>query len=324
MLPVFHMRKHRKLNHAQFVETAITVIREVQRVVAKKIRLNPIRAFTPLEVKGRNNKKLLGVDYAAESEAADMLREKIPDLVTLGEESLTDKSLDLTEEKSLVVLMDMVDGTDLLERGLSNWCSAMVFFYPAERRILGSFVGIFGHGVYFATDHLSPRFQPYSSKGTAPREVSSPAKDVDARFQWATKLEDASVAYYGQKKMNYLSLASDSRFTARISALPEGAETRIYNLAGNPMMMRVIDGHKRIDAVFDVQGQHPHDVAPGAFIASKVPGVVFTDMSGGEIDLTTSLLRPASDEHKLKYVLAGTESLAAEIRAAVSPGPDKS
>ncbi len=311
------MRRRLFPAHLDLVETAITVIRDVQRVVARKIRLNPYRAFAPLEVQGRNNKKLLGVDFAAESEAADMLRAKLPGLRALGEESLTDADLDLSREESLVVLMDMVDGTDLLERGLSNWCSAMIFFHPPERRILGAFVGLFEEGVYYATEKVAPHFRSFT-RDSAARKLTAPPSDVEARFKWADRFEDASIAYYGQKNKNFLSLLGKRCFAKSVGSTNEKAALRIYNFAGNPMMMKVIDGYKRIDAVFDVHGQHPHDVAPGAYIASRVDGVVFTDISGARIDLAASLLRPAHEDHKLKYVLAGSHSLAEEIRAAVA------
>lgn len=274
------MRRRLFPAHLDLVETAITVIRDVQRVVARKIRLNPYRAFAPLEVQGRNNKKLLGVDFAAESEVADMLRAKLPGLRALGEESLTDADLDLSREESLVVLMDMVDGTDLLERGLSNWCSAMIFFHPPERRILGAFVGLFEEGVL--RDREEHHFRSFT-RDSAARKLTAPPSDVEARFKWADRFEDASIAYYGQKNKNFLS-PRKAPLRKEAGSTNEKAALRIYNFAGNPMMMKVIDGYKRIDAVFDVHGQHPM-TSHRAYIASRVDGVVFTDISGARIDL---------------------------------------
>jgi fructose-1,6-bisphosphatase/inositol monophosphatase family enzyme len=90
-----------------------------------------------MEISG-TGKTLLTVDLVAERDAERELRDNLhlePDhLVFLGEEQLSIRQEDLTKEEKLVVLVDMVDGTDLLERGLSNWCSAMVFFDPQGKR----------------------------------------------------------------------------------------------------------------------------------------------------------------------------------------------
>jgi len=84
---------------------------------------------------------------------------------------------------------------------------------------------------------------------------------------------------------------------------------RIYNFGGNPMMVKIPD--RSVDVVFDVFGQEPHDVVPGAYIATQA-GAVLTDLDGKTIDLGEVLLKP---REKIRYVLAATDSLAAQLRS---------
>jgi fructose-1,6-bisphosphatase/inositol monophosphatase family enzyme len=83
------------------------------------------------------------------------------------------------------------------------------------------------------------------------------------------------------------------------------------------MMMKLIDPicHEAhgIDAVFDVAGQKPHDVVPGAYIALKA-GACMRKIDGTTLslaDLENALLRPA--DQRLKYVLTGTAALCDEM-----------
>jgi fructose-1,6-bisphosphatase/inositol monophosphatase family enzyme len=135
------------------VTTAIRAIRKAHIDIQKDIAADPTRAFEPARI-GRRQKPLLAVDLVAENNTARRLRDGLKPLsiTVIGEESLRDEDLDLRNETKLTVLIDMVDGTDLLERRLSNWGSAMVFYYPPERRIVAAFVGLPDEGVYFATE----------------------------------------------------------------------------------------------------------------------------------------------------------------------------
>jgi fructose-1,6-bisphosphatase/inositol monophosphatase family enzyme len=90
---------------------------------------------------------------------------------------------------------------------------------------------------------------------------------------------------------------------------------RIYNFAGNPMMVKVADGS--MSAVFELLGQSPHDVVPGAFIA-KCAGAKLTDLRGRDIDLDAALCKPAAPDAKLRYVLSCTSELGAELVGALS------
>jgi fructose-1,6-bisphosphatase/inositol monophosphatase family enzyme len=91
---------------------------------------------------------------------------------------------------------------------------------------------------------------------------------------------------------------------------------RIYNLAGNPMMMRLVDG--KIDAIIELSGQRCHDVIPGFAIALKA-GAYLIDLDTSRKlsikDLPAILSRPSN---KFKYILACNEPLADEILKALA------
>lgn len=79
------------------------------------------------------------------------------------------------------------------------------------------------------------------------------------------------------------------------------------------MMMRLVDGHKRIDCVFELRGQYAHDAVPGLYIAVKAGALLF-DPNGVRItdaDLANKLMKPASNkpEDKLCYLLCATQEL---------------
>lgn len=83
---------------------------------------------------------------------------------------------------------------------------------------------------------------------------------------------------------------------------------RFYNLAGNPMMARLAEG--TVDVVLELDGQLPHDVVPGAYIAMKA-GAVFGNIDGdktfSEQELADFLLKPA--DQSIRYILAANKDL---------------
>jgi fructose-1,6-bisphosphatase/inositol monophosphatase family enzyme len=87
---------------------------------------------------------------------------------------------------------------------------------------------------------------------------------------------------------------------------------RIYNLGGNPMLLKVADGS--MDAVFELHGQPAHDVVAGAFIAEKAGAAVLALDGSPLVDHDSywqALQFPGRKE--LMYVAAGTEELAMAI-----------
>jgi hypothetical protein len=264
----------------------------VQEQVQEDVAVDPVSAFEPLSI-GTRKKPLLAIDLVAERNAARELHRALPSypLLVLGEGSLRDR--------------------DLLERGLSNWCSAIVFYYPPQKQFLAALVGLPHDAIYFATDFFShPRKYRYQG---------SPAIVPVAGPSRVQTIEDSSLAFYGQKLSNCSSVAN-SRFFDYLEHLEDYCsgtqrelKTRIYNLAGNPIAMRLIDGTTRVDAIFDLQGQAPHDIVPGAFIAMKA-GASFCDLEGQPIDLSEVLLRPADRNRRIRYVLASTAELSLQLR----------
>src|SRR5580700_4732507 len=84
-----------------------------------------------------------------------------------GEETLGNRVIDLNGKAGTCVLVDALDGSDLYERNLGNWCSAATFFTPTNdpgKRIRAAIVGLPDGSTYFATDgsegvsvHRSPK-----------------------------------------------------------------------------------------------------------------------------------------------------------------------
>lgn len=290
----------------QITKAALSTLGIVHRVIRDSELYDSFNAFETVKI-GKREKVALVVDVIAERLAAIELGRRLKqfDPLILGEESLQDENLDLANESRLVALLDMVDGTDLFERGLGNWCSAAAFFLPDEREIVGAFVGTPEGVVYYWTiDTPVPLKFDLRTKSVEP--VRGPSE--------VRNLAESSIAFYGQKVVNFCSCASTLAHERNRQLQTKGLSVRIYDLAGIPMMMNVIDGagHRRIDAVFEIVGQNPHDVVPGAIIAQRA-GATVLDLDGNPLDLVAALLRPADPNYRLKYVLAATPELAAEL-----------
>ncbi|MCL4806839.1 MAG: hypothetical protein KJ062_03440 [Thermoanaerobaculia bacterium] len=290
------------------------------------MKSDPDTALEEVSV-GKRRKRALRIDTGAEDsfawKLARYLRGSCSRIEVLGEERLRSPDLNLAGRTGIVALVDAIDGTDLLERGLSNWCCASIFFRPAAApgsRILAAFAGLPDGSVYFATaDTDGARV----ARGPSSQEegVRGPSR--------VRRLAMASVYFYGQKLGN-LRAVSDDGFLDRMARACEQVRKprlRIYNLAGTPMMVRMTDHRIRdaggIDAVFDLSGQQPHDVVPGAFIAKKA-GATLVGLDGAAISferLEELLLEPAKE--RLRYVLAATPALASELLACVSAPSEK-
>ena len=78
------------------------------------------------------------------------------------------------------------------------------------------------------------------------------------------------------------------------------------------MICKVADGS--VDAVFELVGQKPHDVVPGAFIA-RCAGAVVKDLNNNPLPLEEALLTPNTG--RLKYIISATEDLYQELRTEV-------
>lgn len=295
------------ITSSEIIKTGLNVVRSVQRNIESLLRCDPEGAFEPIRL-GEREKTIMEIDRHAEIDCKIMLFKKLGYKVeTYGEEYLHDKKPDLSGKKGLVALVDMVDGTDLLKRDLSNWCSALIFFQPTQAKILGAFVGIQSDGIYYSTGDGAYKQPP----GRVPPVQLRGPSDV-------SRLKDASLCFYGQKIKNLLPVINNKNFISTLNEIrkneittKEKANLRIYNLAGNPMMVKLADGI--IDCIFEIKGQHPHDVAPGAYIAQQA-GAVLKSLDDKDIDLLPALLRPADPSLYLRYILASTEQLYQELR----------
>lgn len=241
------------------------------------------------------------------------------DILFFGEESLKEASLDLSGIDQVVALVDMIDGTDLLARGLGNWCSAMVFFAPARNEILRSFVGM-SYGDYLKVYtaclddqdqlqahvvHVPVKRNQRNDKVLDERRTRERLLGTRGPSSGGHPLNGASVCFYGQKKKRLLSVVERSTYPREVPDF-ENDRHRIYTPAGNPMMAKVAEG--RMSAIFELEGQLPHDVVPGAFIC-RTAGCVVTDLRGERLGLVESLMRPADPGRKLKYLIGSNQEV---------------
>jgi fructose-1,6-bisphosphatase/inositol monophosphatase family enzyme len=304
---------------------ALPAIRTVIKEINSKVENSPDR-FLDKEFSTRRKKMALLVDLLAESRFGELLaanlRDEAFDIQVFGEETI-DQESNFTDLPGVFALADMVDGTDLLERGLSNWCSAVVFFVPMNAkgsRIVAACVGLPSGDVYYSRegmDDVMVYLNPESHPDLRREDKYRPVKGAIS----VTETACASICFYGQKSGNLEAVAQTQLFPAL--AATEAAKTdaaedkakicRLYNLGGIPMMINLIDPRSRvganIDAVFDIHGQHAHDVCAGAYLALKA-GAIMKDLSGKlitNLELENALLEPSST--KFKYVLAGAEQL---------------
>ena len=308
------MRQTRKSpTEEELLQAGIAIVRRTIVRVLNKVAENPEDAFDKLWYP-KLSKFVLKVDLFAEREGRDYLRDRFGNRIEIrGEES----SLEQVPKDRIAALMDMLDGSDLLERGLGNWCSAVVFFDSARRRVVASVVGLPSRRIYYASASQKGAHVILPKFGDRRQRISHPLHVKSSRVQ----LKDASVAFYGQKVRNLLSiLPPSSGFLGGLSRLahdlkqeqetPQASAFRIYNFGGNPMMLKLAEG--RIDAVFDVQGQQCHDVIPGAYIALKA-GAVLRDLEDHDISEETLAAKLENPAAKLQYVLASNRQLADEL-----------
>jgi len=203
---------------------------------------------------------------------------------------------------------------------ISNWCSALVFFDPQEKRILASVVGLPSGAFYCAGHEIAPCVVKVTSRAhEAPRDQLD--DEIPIHPNNRRKLKGAAVCFYGQKAQNLLSILQKEcglpKYLREISLLPRNRRPpcRFYNLGGNPMICKVADGS--MDAV----GQKPHDAVPGAFIA-RCAGAVVKDLDNNPLPLEEALLTPNVGE--LRYIIAANEGLYRELREQVLKRPKRS
>jgi len=280
----------------RLLEACRSAMLHTQLGITDLIAREPNRAFQEVHVAGKGKDHVTTrVDLMAQREASAFLRRAGLDLRIEGEETPSDRKVDLRRETRAVVMMDMIDGTDLLTREMGNWCSAMVVFHPPNAEILGSWVGLplgdqfklYGaarsyEGARLLTYDILPtktglryvlREQPARSWVRLRPQSYRPAP--------GRPLDGTSVCFYGQKRSRLLHLRDETDFPWHPS-LEASGKLRVYTLAGNPMLAKLAEG--RVSAVFEAKGQRPYDCIPGLYLADKA-GAAVTGLDGMPLDL---------------------------------------
>jgi len=253
-----------------------------------------------------------------------------------GEEEA--KEIDWSKEERFLASVDAVDGTDLIVRGFYNWCSALFLFKP-NSHVIASWVGMpssrVGKTALGASKEVPTGTVYFAKSGEAFKEEDSEGKPKRSKVlvpaeNRQKKLEDASICFYGQKAKNFLSVFNQKRLVSKLKEFKSKADGggfvpfRIYNLAGNPMLVKVGEGI--VDVVIELEGQRVYDVIPGAYFAQQA-GAFWGDLKGLEINnqylLSNGFL--SDPKKKLTYIVASSKALYDEVLATIVPpkGPRK-
>jgi hypothetical protein len=114
-----------------------------QRLIADAVYHHPEKAFREVRVAGKGSGHITTwIDLEAQRHAERVLKSATIQPRVEGEETPRAKRLDLMTQDHPVVVMDMIDGTDLFTREMGNWCSAMFAYSPTTEEILGALIGI--------------------------------------------------------------------------------------------------------------------------------------------------------------------------------------
>lgn len=305
------------------VHEAVQVVRIVHQQIRNAIQYDREHALSKIRVPiGNEFKDALRIDEMAEDRCREEFLDRYGEKVyVIGEESLPTE-LSKVHKNRICILVDMVDGTDLLEMGIPMWCSAIVIFDPTQPKILGSVVGLASGEIYSAAvdeEHA------YVSRELSPDMTRQPARIQLNGPSDTKKLADATVAFYGQKAGSLLSVMACTPFIKELGRLKGNPDAtfRIHTLAGNPVMVKLVDRERDygkrvvgrgIDAVFDIRGQQLHDLVPGMFIATKA-GAYACSMGGEKIAAQILAKRLMKPKETMPYILSSTPELAEELRA---------
>ena len=352
-VPFFMRKRHFPSDwpHNELLDIAVHALRTTRRNIINSVRRGTGLRHPTFTAADGTPKSMLALDRIIEDECENILTERIGEkfIRVVGEEDLwmfpsvdfskqrfegygEDVRLVEKPETRLVAIIDMIDGSDLVERNFGNWCSAIVLFNPVPQpKILFSMIynavdgtsdtgakNIPGGNIYGSTDERTFLIQPNSNPG----EPLQPLKGPEARNLTGTSpdkhcpLEDRrqiTLCYYGQKRSH---IEVPPGIVQWINESQAADRFRLYDLAGNPMMARLANG-ENIHAVFEHVGQHPHDAVPGAYIG-LMAGASLVDCRGEKIEaahLAEVLMKPCAA--KLRYVLASTEELAIQVSSAI-------
>ena len=258
-----------------------------QKRIADAVYRDRDSAFKEVPVPGKGRDHVTTrIDQEAERLAASVLLGAGLGLKVQGEETPEVRRLDLAREKGPVVIVDMIDGTDLFTRELGNWCSAMVVLHPPTEEILGALVGLplgdqfklyvaarsYEGGKLLTYDiAVTPDGARHYLLSEDPKRAGLELVPQDYFPAPGRPLDRASISFYGQKRSRLIHLRDETRFPWHQS-LGSSEKLRIYTLAGNPMLAKLAEG--RISGVFEAKGQRPYDCIPGLFIAKKAGAAI--------------------------------------------------
>jgi fructose-1,6-bisphosphatase/inositol monophosphatase family enzyme len=309
---------------ASLAEAGVFAIRQTLRRIIREFEDDPNTAVRQT-IDAETKKRAIDVDLIADREFATQFRHydggRYAGVVVTGEERPGDSD-SVDGPFGTYVLLDALDGSDLAERGLANWCSAVVFFEVARStaKIRAAVVGMPPNHVYFATDD-DPRVRVYRNlpdlEGQILANLTLEPEEVTG-LPPERALCDASLYFYGQKVARLFEIARRPLLTE--VGNEEFGNLRIYNLGGIPMLVRMCDHQVKrargVDAVFELSGQRPYDVVPGLFFALKL-GATVLDLSSAQptpieiADLERALSRPQGVQ--LQYLAAAHDRLANEL-----------
>ena len=309
-----------QLDYAQDIcDATVSAIRSALTQVKSNLKHDLITALETVYSEQRK-KYALRVDLDSEDQFKQGLRRQFPDIKVHGEETL--KESDRFENvDETICIVDPIDGTDLLERNLSNWCIAAVVIRPKNapgHRILTAAVGFPSGRIYYAREDLNRveyKIPKADGVGFITARTTGPSG--------TTKLSCASICFYGQKVDRFDSVSQLPLIKHLIKQQAQKNKRnhknlRIYTLAGIPMMVKLIDHEVKsaanIDVVFDSLGQKPYDAVPGIYLALKGGAKAIDLTTGKDItvsDLEDAILHPAGGT--MKYVVGATRNLCNEI-----------
>jgi fructose-1,6-bisphosphatase/inositol monophosphatase family enzyme len=318
---------------ASLAEAGVFAIRQTLRRIIREFEDDPNTAVRQT-IDAETKKRAIDVDLIADREFATQFRHydggRYTGVIVTGEERPGETGL-AAGPFGTYVLVDALDGSDLAERGLANWCSAVVFFdvAPSSAKIRAAVVGMPPNHVYFATDE-DPRVRVYRNlpdlEGRVLAHLGLEAEEVTG-LPPERALSDASLYFYGQKVARLVEFAR--RPLLEDGRNMECENLRIYNLGGIPMLVRMCDHQVKrargVDAVFELSGQKPYDVVPGLFFALKL-GATVLDLSRPRptpievSDLEEALLHAQGVQ--LRYLAAAHKRLAEELFPILRP-PDR-
>ncbi len=275
-------------------------MRTIQQELAASVRVNRKRAVEQITARYKDHDNItrfedLFLEHRTEIllHAALQQRRITRPFEITGEENRDYEGFEVSGDEGIVVLLDMVDGTDLFARDMANWCSAMLFYRASDLEVMVAVVGDAFGRIYYATAYEDGAF--VLRRGSKIAELIEPAE--------TDELADAYVCFYGQKAGRLADAVERATFLA-------GAK-RVYNLGGTPMLVKVADGS--MDGVFELTGQAGHDFAAGAYICAKAGAAVTTLDGNPLLDALPQVLRwPA--RRGPGYVVAATKSLAKSMR----------